>query len=174
MSFSFTKKALITTVLLSSTASWAATQGVLGSSSSGDLVISVRTIDQISISGLKDIVLAQDATGNFIGQSGACVYRNATGTYSIRALGSGNNSSFELSDGGANTIAYDLNYDDGNGAMAMSPATTLRGRYNANTSAPDCEGDSNGTISVSVAQADISAVPAGNYSGTLTLTVSPE
>lgn len=174
MKSSLTKALVVSSLLATSGIAMAATQGTLGAESSGEVVISVTTVDQIKISGLTDIALAEAPSGEYMGTSGACVYRNASGSYTLRADGSGTNNAFVLSDGGTYAIPYTVNYDDGNGSVPVSAATTLLGRKNANTAAPDCGGSSNGVISVSVAQADIASVPAGTYSGTLTLTVAPE
>jgi len=153
---------------------WAANQGTLGATSTGDLTISMTTENQISITNLQDIALADNGSGDFTGASPACVYRNGTGSYTITASGSGPANAFTLTDGSSNTLPYTVTYDDGTGAQTMAAATALTGRINADTSSKTCANGDNGNIAVSVASTDVAAVPAGTYTGTLTLTVSPE
>lgn len=153
---------------------WAANQGSLGATSTGDLTISMTTEDQIQISNLEDIALADSGSGDFSGTSPACIYRNGTGAYTLTASGSGVANAFTISDGGANNLAYDITYDDGTGAQTLAAATALVGRTNADTASKTCASGNNGTISINVAAASVLAVPAGTYTGSLTLTVSPE
>ena len=69
--------ALITGMIASGTL-MAATDGTLGATSTGTLDISVDVEDLVRISGLSDILLTFDATGtgDVVGSSTACVYRN--------------------------------------------------------------------------------------------------
>jgi hypothetical protein len=152
----------------------AANQGNLGATSSGDLAITMTTEDQIQISNLEDIALADGGSGDFTGSSPACIYRNGTGAYTLTAAGSGADNAFTLSNGGADSLAYTLTYDDGTGAQTLATGTALSGRTGADTASKTCASGNNGNIDVTVAAANINSVPAGTYTGTLVLTVSPE
>ncbi len=163
-----------TAIAIIGNSAFAANQGALGGTSSGDLTISMTTEDQIQISNLEDIALADSGSGDFVGNSSACIYRNGTGAYTLTAIGSGASNAYTLSDGSTNSLAYALTYDDGTGAQTMSAAAALTGRINADTASKSCASGNNGSIDVTVAAADLDAVPAGTYTGTLTLTVSPE
>lgn len=165
---------LTAAVVALSAPAWAANQGSLSATSSGDLTISMTTEDQIQISNLEDIALADSGSGDFAGASPACIYRNGTGSYTLTASGSGDANAFTISDGGANNLSYDITYDDGTGAQALAAGNALAGRTNADTASKTCAGGNNGSISINIAAADVSAVPAGTYTGSLTLTVSPE
>lgn len=165
---------LIASAVFSLGAVQAATDGTLGATSTGTVVISVATASQIQVSGLSDIALALQGSGDVTGDTAACVYRNGAGTYTITATGSGASSAFEISDGGVNTMDYTVTYDDGTGVQALAASTVLAGRSNADLASPTCAGGSNGTIAATVAAADFSGAPAGTYTGTLTLVVAPE
>lgn len=161
---------------LSTTASFAATQGTTGGNSTGTLDISVDVNDEVRISNLTDITGVFDGTNDVVGSSSACVYRNGTGLYNITATGDGAGNAFTLTDGViATPIPYAVDYNDGSGAIPLTAGVTSSGMSGADQSSDTCATTgNNATISVTVAAADLLPAPAATYVGTLTLVVAPE
>ena len=178
MSFSFAKatKGLVAggIAVMIAANGFAANQGTTGATSEGDLTINLTVLDEVRISGLEDITLGTFAGLDLTGSSAACVYRSGTGDYEITAEGDGAANAFTLSDG-TNTVAYTVDYDDGTGASAMTSGTALTGQTGGDPGSDTCAttGD-NGTIDVEILATDMASLPAGAYTGVLTLTVAPE
>ncbi len=180
MSFSFSKatKGLVAggVAVMIAANGFAATQGTVGATSTGDLDISLTVVDEVRISNLADITLGQFLGSDLSGTSPACVFRSGTGRYEITATGDGGTAGdeFALVDG-ANSVDYSVTYDDGSGATALVSGTALPGQTGGDEASNTCAntGD-NGTIAVTVLAADMAGLPAGAYNGTLTLLVAPE
>ena len=56
---------------------------------------------------------------------------------------------------------------------AITSGTTLTNQTGANETSINCSGGSNSTLTVTFETADMQAVPAGNYTDTVTLEVAP-
>lgn len=152
----------------------AATQGTLGSTSTGSLGITLTIPNLVQITGINDIALGTWSGGAMSGSDNVCVF-STTRAYRITANGSGTAGAFTLV-AGANTIPYTVEWDDVSGATtgtALTSGTALTGQATAATSAT-CGGGTNATVIVRVAEAALTAVPAGAYTGTLTLVITPE
>ena len=174
--------ALITSVLATSGAI-AATQGTVGATSTGTLDISVDVEDLVRISGLSDILLTFDVTGtgDIVGSSTACIYRNGAGNYTVNATGDGAANAFTIQNAAPvpTPIAYTVAWDDavtGTAAVGVTSGTPLAGQTGANTVSDDCStgGGANAFVEVTVPRASLVAAPAGTYNGTLTLEIAPE
>lgn len=188
MSFSFTKaaKGLVAggIAVMIAANGFAATQGTTGATSEGTLDITLNVLDEVRISNLTDITLGDFVGADLTGSSDACIYRSGTGLYQITAEGSGAANAFELSDGGTNTVEYTVSFQEVGAATSTdltsgTPVSGTAGDPASETCAnPDPDptaGPLNtATISVTVAQGDLAALPAASYSGTLTLSVAPE
>jgi len=180
MSFSFAKaaKGLVAggVAVMIAANGFAATQGTVGATSTGDLDISLTIVDEVRISNLVDITLGTFLGADLGGSSPACVFRSGTGNYEITATGDGGTGSdeFALTDG-TNSVDYTVAYDDGSGAVLVSSGTPLTGQTGGDPASDTCAGTGdNGTIAVNVLASDMEGLPAGAYTGTLTLTVAPE
>lgn len=154
--------------------SFAASQGHTGAASTGILNVLVGIGDSVRISNLRDISGVYNGVDDIFGRSPACVYRNATGAYTIKGLGSGNNGQFVVSDG-ANEVSFSVTYDDGTGSRELVPGNDLKGRTGADRFSTTCANTgNNGVVAVGISATDLARVPAGNYVGTLALIVAPE
>ena len=164
--------------LLSSQQSFAATQGTLGTTSTGDVVISLTIPGLVQISGLSDIALTPiDTSVDASGSTTACIYSNSStpGGYTINATsGNGGAGSFITVNGG-NNLAYTATWDDGSGGgpTALTSGTTLIGQTNADQTSTNCSGGSNATFAINFTAANMQAVPQGVYTDTVTLVVAP-
>lgn len=156
--------------------SYAATQGTLGATSTGDFLITAVLQDLVRVSSLDDLNLGTySGTGPLAGSEAFCVYRNGSGAYDATVTGDGGDglgSTFDLYDGSANYMAYTVTY---NGNAILSGGTT--GTEAGNSSLQDCGGANvanNATIAVSIAAPVLQASPTGTYTGTVTVLIAPQ
>ena len=161
---------------MTSAAVMAATQGDLDTTSTGDLLITLDIDSLVRVNNLDDIDLGTFAggAGDLTGSDNFCIYRNGAGNFNITMTGSGAGSAFELTDG-ANTLPFSVSFNNG-GANAMTASTPLAGQAGAFTANDTCDSGASDNVSVdvTVANGDLASVPAGTYSGTLTMVVAPE
>lgn len=155
----------------------AATQGSLGATSTGSIVITLSVAGRVQISGLSDVAfvaVSPDAAASRA--QSVCVWSNtATKGYSVTAAGSGPDGRFALASGGLTTpyaVAWNASAGQSS-ATSLDPGTALTGLTSAATS-PDCASGSS-SLMITVAAADLQqAQPETNYVGTLSLLVTPE
>ena len=157
---------------------FAATDGTLGTTSTGTSVITVTIPELILITGLADISFGTyGGTGDLNGNDDICIYTNkAAGTYGVTATGDGAASAFTITDG-SNTIAYNVYFNDVSGTTGETQLitnTANTSQTGANTSSQNCGGGANANFHVEMLEANLQAAPAGAYSGTLTLVVAPQ
>lgn len=152
----------------------AATQGSLGATSTGSVVINATVPNLARISRLDDINLGTWSGADLNGSDQFCVF-SSTRSYTITATSSnGTAALFRLKDGGTNYIPYTVTWTDSAptslpllNAIASTPFAT-------NATSTNCGGADNTTVTVNVPSAAIGAAPAGAYSDTLTLLVTPQ
>lgn len=167
----------------------AATQGntALGSSTgSVDVVVTTGLVTRIS--GLNDINLGTwSGTGDMSGSDDLCIGRSgvglfANGAYRVRLDGDGDASdinAFTLTNG-TDLLYYDVAFNDATGAGGtpvtggvMLNAQTGFGFWQFLNVLFGCAVN-NANIEVSIPAAELLSVPAGNYTGTLTVVLIPE
>ena len=135
------------------------------------------------VTGLQDVDLGQWSEGDLTADQNFCIGLFASRNYRIRASGSGtptDTSAFVLRDG-SNYLPYEVYFNDATGING-------RQRLTANQSLTD-QGNSRGLVyffnlygcffananlSLVIPEANLETAAAGNYSGTLTLTLIPE
>ena len=158
--------------------SFGASDGALGSSSTGDADINITIPDLVRITGFADFSASFTGSGDIDENDDLCVYRNGPGNYRITGTGSGTASAFTITDG-SNTIAYTPSFNDQSGTTggsALTSGTPLTAQTGADTSSQDCSSHAsdNANLRVLFNEADLLAAPGGSYSGTITLVVEPE
>lgn len=163
--------------LIAPISAMAASDGTLGTTSTGTSTISVTVPALIKITGVADLALGTWAgSGAMTGNDDVCIYTNkAAGNYRVTATGSGGGGAFTITDG-SNTIAYTAAWNDVSGTTgqaALTSGTALNGQTGANTSSQTCGGSQNANFYISIAEAALLAAPSGAYSGTLTMVVEP-
>jgi hypothetical protein len=168
------------TMLLSSGGAFAATQGTLGSTSTGSISIGASVPNRVQLSGLSDVAFTnQDPTVAASNAQNVCVWSNSsTRGYNVTASGSGAASAFTLSNGVV-TVPYSVQWA-GSSAQTSGSALTAGSALTGLTSTatnPTCSAgpSSSASLIVSISAASLQGMQAAtNYTGTLTLVVAPE
>lgn len=158
----------------------AATQGSLGTTSTGSVTINASVANRVQLTGLTDVAfLNQDPAVAAANAQNVCVWSNtSTKGYFITATGSGTGSAFTLANG-ALTVPYTVEWSGSSGqtsGTALAAATALHGLTSTATS-PACSSGPGSTASliVRISTTDLAAMQAATtYTGTLTLVVAPE
>ncbi|MEQ8690877.1 MAG: hypothetical protein RIC89_08580 [Pseudomonadales bacterium] len=151
---------------------FAATQGSLGFTSTGDLDIDLTVSDEVRINNLADITLGPFTGADVSGSSPACVYRNGGPDYQVTATGDGALNAFTLSNG-TDTVPYSVTFTDTVDAVTLASGTAAVRTGAEGDPLLNCSGGDNASIGVSVTAADASGLPQDTYIGTLTLMVAP-
>ena len=169
--------ALASALAGAATGALAANDGSLGTSSTGDLAVTLSIADRVQITGLEDITLGTyGGSGGLTGDATFCVYRNGTGVYDLVATSANEQAgAFKASDG-TDEIVYAVKVDedtDPSDGFDVSSGTAKTG-LTGDDAATDCGGNDNASLRVSFAEADLQAAPTSNgYADTITLLVTP-
>lgn len=158
----------------------AATQGTLGSTSTGSLSISASVPNRIQLTGLTDVAFTnQDPSTAASNAQNVCVWANtSTKGYNVTATGSGTSGAFTLANGAA-SVPYSVEWSGSSGAAtgsALATGAALTGLVSAATD-PTCStgAASSASLIVKLSATDLQSMQAAtSYTGTLTLVVAPE
>lgn len=154
-----------------STGAMAATDGTVGATSQGDVLLQVVVPALIRITGLADIDLGTYSGDgvDLTGTSPACVRRNSAGNYGIVATSANGAFAMDPLGAAATTVPYTVSW-------AGSPLA-----YNTNLPAQVADSATLGAcapvagkLSVTAAAAGLDAAEPDTYQDTLILTVTPE
>jgi hypothetical protein len=158
----------------------AATQGSLGSTSTGSIGISASVPSRARITGLSDVAFTnQDPATAASNAQDVCVWSNtATKAYTITATGSGTASAFTLSNG-TGTVPYSVAWASTAGQTSGSALTAGTASASLTSAATNQNCSSAPTASASlivgISTAGLGTMSAGSsYTGTLTLLVTPQ
>ncbi len=162
----------------------AATQGTLGSTSTGTSVISITKSVQAQISDISDMTLSNWSVGDGAVTlfSNVCIY-SSTGSYKVTATGSGGGNAFTIASGG-NTIPYSVTWNSGGAGNLASTGTALTTGVqsatfnNATLAHATCNGggaNDTARVIVGITNNDMNSADssATAYTGTLTMLVTP-
>ena len=155
---------------------FAATDGTVGATSTGTATISVTLPKLVRVRGLRDFAFGSyTGTGDLTDNENINVSSNYTaGTYRVRARGSGAAFAFTLTDG-TSLIPYTVAYNDATGTsgeVALTADTNLTTQ--GGIVKPLSTTTDNANYHVNILEANLQAVDAGSYSGTLSLIITPE
>jgi hypothetical protein len=174
--------AIVGALALGSGVALAATQGSIGSTSTGTSSLSATIPALGRITGIADLALGSfDGSTDMNGDDDVCVFSNVgSGTYAV-TMTSANESAgaFRVTDGGGNFAAYNAYWNDvttTTGRVAVTSSVQLTTQTGANTVSPTCaSGPANtGNFSVNVPAANLTGVPAGSYTDTITILITPQ
>ena len=157
---------------------FAASDGSVGTTSTGTTVISATIPKLIRARSFADFNLGSySGTGDVNANDDLNIstnYGTSARTYTVRATGSGAASAFTITDG-TQTIAYNVYYNDATGTggrVAMTTNVNLTAQTNA--SKPLSDTTLNANLSIEILQANLQAVDAAAFTGTITLLFTPE
>ena len=177
------KAALIGAISVAAIASGtaqAATQGTLGATSTGSVVITASVPNRARITGLSDVAfLNQDPDTAASNAQNVCVWSNtATKGYTVTATGSGAANAFTLANG-ALTVPYAVQWNAASGqtsGTALSTGTASAGLVSTATHQRcDTGVATTSSLVVGIGTADLGSMQAAaTYTGTLTLLVTPQ
>lgn len=163
----------LASVALLSSSAYAATDGTVGTTSTGTALIQVVIPKLIRARSFADFTTASyPGTGDINQNDDLNVSKNYTGTYKVKATASGG--AFTLTDG-SQTIAYAPYFNDQTGVtgrVAMTYNTDVTGQTGSATTLG--ASTLNANLSVEILEADLQAVNAGTYSSTISLVFAPE
>lgn len=159
----------------------AATQGSIGATSTGSVIINATINGLVQISDLSDFTFT-GLTGAANAQltDNVCVWSNTLSkSYTIRATGSGTTSAFTLASGANAVIPYSVAWANTAGATSGTALTTnvASAAFTSTAILPNCASGANptATLFVSIGATDQAAmVASAAYTGTLTLVVTPQ
>jgi hypothetical protein len=158
----------------------AATQGSLGSTSTGSVSISASVPTRVRISGLSDVAFTNvDPSTDASDAQNICVWSNtSTRGYRVTATGSGAGSGFALANA-ALTVPYTVEWSATSGQItgtSLAAGTALTGLTSSATNANCASGPAaSASLIVKIASTDLQTMQAStSYTGTLTLVVAPE
>ncbi|MEX1237690.1 MAG: hypothetical protein WD994_05425 [Pseudomonadales bacterium] len=162
--------------VLTSGQALAATDGTLGTNSTGTSDISLEIADRVQITSMADIALgAWGGAGDLVGSSEFCVFRNGgddyrltltadTGAFQVFSTTTTDNIAF------AAKVDDDLDASDGE-ALAYNTATAVA---LAGSASLTCGGNDNASLEVTFAEANLQAASTANdYQATVTVFVEP-
>lgn len=153
----------------------AATDGTLGSTSSGSSKVTLSVADRVQITKMSDIALGTwSGSGNLTGSTSYCVYRSGGDNYSVSATTDQSNFSV-YSPTTKDSIPFTASVTDtvNNTTAALSYGTATTAALKGSTSLT-CGGGTNGKLSVTFAQSDLQKASSGtDYQATVTLLVKP-
>ena len=171
--------ACIAALMVNGTA-FAATQGSLGTTSTGSISIGASVPNRVQISGLADVSFAnQDPATPAANAQNVCVWSNtSTRGYNVTASGSGAANAFTLA-GGSSTVPYNVEWAGSSGqssGTALTSGSALTGLTSTATNATCSSGaSSSASLIVRISTANLQTMEAATaYTGTLTLVVAPE
>ena len=166
--------------LAAGSAANAATQGSLGTTSTGTVGVSVSVPNRVQISGLTDVAfINQDPSVAASNAQNVCVWSNtSTRGYNVTASGSGTAGAFTLANASL-TVPYSVEWAGSSGASsgtALASGTALTGLTSTATNATCSAGAaSTASLIVKIASSNLQSMQAStSYTGTLTLVVAPE
>jgi hypothetical protein len=159
----------------------AATQGTLGSTSTGTSLLSATVPALAKITGVADLALGSfDGVTDLDGNDDVCVFSNVgAGTYAV-TMSSANQSGtdFRIADGGATNFAvYNAYWNDvttTTGRTLVGSGVQLVGQTGADNSSTSCGGGNTGNFSVNIPSANLGALPADSYTDTITILITPQ
>jgi len=162
----------------------AATEGTLGSTSTCTLNFSVTMPARADITNLTDLSLSGWVAGDgaVTLSEDVCVYSTRpSGGYTVLANGSGTGGAFTLNNGSSN-MAYTTTWNSGgvnnltDTGISLTANTVSGALTGAATDSSSCNGSHPGPTArliIGVSESAISSAPSGAYTGTLTLTITP-
>ena len=124
------------------------------------------------INALSDLTSTWNGTSQIQVTTSHCV-ASSTGNFQVRVTGSGTGGAFTLQNG-AKLLPYTVDYKDTGGTFdAVTAGNTLTGQVTTDKSTASCSVATLLQLRVTIAAAALATATAGNYTGTITVLVTP-
>lgn len=147
--------------------------------------VSIGMADQVKVSGLRDIAFGRWTGGALRKTERLCIFRNGNGNYRIRINGGEDdgeidattNNGFFLSNTAGERIPYRVRFSDRlSGSWKVRNVTRNRNYTSTRgfKSNPLCNGNDNARLQIRIRRGDLNRASAGDYVGTLYVTVFPD
>lgn len=166
------KKNIISSLIAIALAS--GTTGALAASDSATSDITLTIPTTIAIAQLDPIALNPAPGSDAVAVEPFCVGGTGFATYAINFDSLHGTSAFLLSDGGTDTVAYAVEFENGTTGSAWANVTEAADDTGHARTTASCAGTDNAQIRVTVAQADWEALNGTSYTDTLTVVVTSE
>lgn len=154
----------------------AASQGSLGTASTGTVSITASIVPRANMSGMTDIALAdRDPMKAASRTRDICIWSNTRSQiFTVTASGSGPRGRFLLSSG-AQAVPYAIRWKAREAETSLSNGVTSMTLISAGTQQTCNSGPKSASLTVVIEPADLQTMEPGEaYVGTLTLIVAPE
>jgi hypothetical protein len=165
--------------LISSTV-LAATQGTLGTTSTGTINISITLPALVEVTGFSDITLGSTSSFPATGNTTACIYSNVAsplGSYFVTATSQNTSGTdFRVKDSGTDFIAYSAFWNNASSASqttSLTSGTKTAQQTGGSAVSLNCGGSPNANFNISFSAAQVQGAPAASYSDVVTLLISP-
>ncbi len=174
-------KVILFIVFLSPSSVFAATQGTLGTTSTGTVNISITIPSLVQICGLNDITLGTTSTFPATGATTAAIYSNTAspaGSYLVTASSANaSGTTFQVANG-SHVIAYSAFWGN---TSATSPSIalqsgvqTVRQTGGSNSNSFSCSTSANANFNISFTAAQVQGAPPSlTYTDTVTILINP-
>lgn len=147
--------------------------GTGGATYTDTFVVSITVPQLVRISNVNDINLGSwSGVGNLSKSDDICVYDNSGGLYTATFTGS---AGFTIQNTALQTLPYTVTYRDGAGLSTNVTSGSPKDFSKAHESSIECGGvgATNGTITITILEAEMAAKTAATYTGILTIMVAP-
>lgn len=173
-----TRNKVLATVIagLFSSAAFAATDGTLGATSSGQIDLDLEILDSVEITALNDIDFGQYGggdTGDINAGDAYCVFVNGADDYTLTATSA--NGKFSL----VGVLGDEIDYTVKVAGAATGASSAAAVSYNtasatfSGSGSRDCGSADNASVDVSITESELLSASTDTYSDTLILMVSP-
>ncbi|WP_372777450.1 hypothetical protein [Litorivivens sp.] len=160
---------------------FAATQdGTRGNSSQAKVDVNAQVAAKVQITGATaidlDSQLASWTGGDVSGQDALCVW-SSTEAYNVTITDNSTAAGFNLTAAGQNDLPYSVSWADESSPadiITYGSALAAQGTTAINKNCSNITGGTNAILAVTLAEADLEAARAADYTGELTVVVAPE
>jgi hypothetical protein len=173
---------LILSTLVSPVA-MSATQGTLGTTSTGTVAVSITIPSLVQITGLSDIALTPTTiSGSVTGNTTACIYSNVVsplGSYFVTATSANAAAgAFRVNNGGTTGtyITYSAFWNNSSApaqTTALTSGTKSAQQTGGSAVSLTCGGTPNANFNISFSSAQIAGAVPNTYTDTVTLLITP-
>lgn len=174
-------KAILLVISISSTPLvFSATDGTLGTTSSGSVVVTLTIPALVRVSGLSDITMSPTTIASDVtGSTTACIYSNVVsplGSYYVTATSVNASSGAFRVKNGTDFITYTAFWNNSSATSqttALTSGTKTAQQTNGSAISLTCGGTPNANFNVNFSSAQIAGAPPLTYTDTVTLLITP-